>query len=200
MEALKLACRYSWNCQMATHRNISKILFDFIVEGKRSPEIIKKLLKFLNSYESYCNIASATKLDIFDINVVSAYWKGLSAGYDPEIWHNYTTLTPILNMPINYIREIMVDEDIVHPAKIIKKDEEDVVVEYRPVIKENDDLLLKEYPIEKKVINPFVKDCSIGDLVTIHFESIVEKITEDEFKTLASLTDKSLRKFNARRK
>ena len=201
MEALKLACKYSWNCHTAIHFGISEKLLDFITGKEKDSEKIRKLLKILNSYKSYCNIATANKIDDpFDIRVISYYWKGIGHELDTEIWHNYTTLSPLFNMPMKLINTNMVDEDFVHPAEVTRTDSEKIMIRYYPVIKHENGLALSEEKEEKNVTNPFAKKYQLRDMVAIHFESIIEKLTIEEFQTLSAIAKKSLERFNEKHK
>ena len=201
MKGLILACRYSWNCHTAIHFGISERLFDFITGKKKDPEKIKKLLKILSSYKSYCNIATASRIDDpFDIRVISYYWKGTGYELDTKIWHNYTTLSPLFNMPMEIINANMVDEDFVHPAEIIRTDGEKTIIKYYPVIKHKKGLALLEKRKEKNVANPFTEKYQPGDKIAMHFESIVEILDENEFKILSVITRESLKRFNEKHK
>ena len=197
VEGLRLACRYSLNCENA--RPFRKKIRDFLI-GKQEPmetEEIKVILSKLDSYKYYLAISKMNRIiNPLDRIVVSHYWKG-TPRLSGNLWHNYTTLIPILNMPAGLIKTEIVDECLVHPAKIKEKDGNILTVRYPRISKTRNGLELpKKRFYEKEVLDFTGEDVKKGDYVTIHFSTAVEKINADEFKNLLKTTYLSLKVFN----
>jgi hydrogenase maturation factor len=92
-----------------------------------------------------------------------------------------------------------VDECLVHPAKVrgIYGSRLTLMVRYPRISKTKNGLELpKKKFYEKEVVNFSGDNIEIGDYVTIHFSTAVEKINTDEFGTLLKITHLSLRAFN----
>lgn len=198
LEGLKLDAKYSYNCENARRFNFSDELISFI-EGREGVKKIKNILSKLEHFKFREDIAKINKIgDSSDPQVVSHYWKGtpIMAG---ELWHNYTTLIPILKMPSEFINPKIVDDCLVHPTEIVAA-KKNLIVKYRPVIKKDGKLSLDEKNVEKKIENPFMINFQEGDFSTMHFSCAIEKISIEEFKNLIRITESSLEKFNAQRR
>lgn len=196
---VKIASMYSFNCDNAQIYGFSLQLKDFAESKNADTKKIKDYLKKLDSHKFYEIIAKINGIENpFDYNVVSYYWKG-TPNLKKELWHNYTTLMPILKIPMDSIFVKLVDDCIVHPAKILESSEKSFLIKYLPIVKIKEKIILGA-ETEKIVGNPLSCKAAPGDYITIHFSSAVEKINYDEFKTLLFITKKSLEKFNELRK
>lgn len=200
MNGLILACMYSCNCEKALIYNISGELQKFISEQKQ-PEQIKRKLKSLESYKFYQTIAKLNTIDDpFDWQVVSYYWKGApELRKRKEIWHNRTTLLPLIKIPMEYIETKLINKCFIHPAKVVKVGKKELIVEYRPIIKKENKLTLSPKPIKEKVKNKFKKNIAVGSYLTIHFSSAIETISYQEYQNLIKISCRSLQKFNSER-
>ncbi len=201
MDGLKLASMYSYNCENAHLYGFSQQLKDF-AEGKNSDAMkTKHCLENLDGYK-FCEIIAKIndKEDPFDQGVISYYWKGIP-DLKGELWHNYTTLIPILKMPIELIFASMVDECLIHPARVIESSEQSFLIKYAPVIKTEIKLAVGVGEEKEKIINGSLFFNAVpGDLITIHYSTAIEKIDVDEFENLIRITERSLEKFNEQRK
>jgi len=83
-------------------------------------------------------------------------------------------------------------------VKEIKKTK--IVVDFQPLVIKDDKLQLGE-PIDREAITylddkSFVRNLKIGDIVTIHWGFVCEKINNEQLKNLRKYTEESLRIFN----
>jgi len=198
---LRLAARFSWNCETAKSKDvaISEDLKDFIKKSQNGETLIKEKLANLKTFGHYKNIACLNRVEnIFDARVVSSYWLGYPE-MKGNIYHNYTTLEPILKIQMDIIHPETINECFVHAAKVtgIKKDS--LVVEYRPVVK-NDNKLVLSNPRAKEVKNTFaIKRIWKGCHVAIHFSDTVGILNSEELEVLRKITLQSLVRFNSAR-
>lgn len=197
VDGIKLASLYSYNCENAHLYGFSQQLKDF-AEGKNSDaRKTRHCLKNLDGYKFCEIIAKINEIeDPFDPRVISYYWKG-TPDLKGELWHNYTTLIPILKMPIKLIFANMIDECFVHPAQVIESSEQSLLIKYAPVIKTEAKLAVGE-EMEKIINGPLCFKAVSNDLITIHYSTAIEKISEDEVQNLQQIIVHSLEKFNAR--
>jgi hydrogenase maturation factor len=196
MDGLKLASMYSYNCENAHLYGFSQQLKDF-AEGKNADaRKIRHCLTNLDGYK-FCEIIAKTNKieDPFDPRVISYYWKGIP-DLRGELWHNYTTLIPILKMPMQYIFADIVDKCFVQPAIVMGSSEKSFLVKYAPVIKTEIKLVIGE-EIEKTINGSLFFKATPGDFITIHYSSAIEKIDAEESHVLSQVINRSLEKFNA---
>lgn len=195
MQGLILACKYSCNCQKAVIFGLFKNLKQFI-DAPANPKLIAKNLSILESYKFYREIAKKNKIrDPFDTRVVSSYWRG-EPKLKGNIRHNYTTLIPLLKMPIELIDTDMLNECFVHPAKIILKKGDQLIVRYLPIVKDKNKLRLSRRHATKKIINIFKNKTDIHEYLTTHFSSAIENITDTEADRLMKISEHALNQFN----
>lgn len=201
-KGLKIACTYSWNCEMAEVHGVSKLLREY-TEGKFTNEdAIRNILNKLDSMKFYKQIAQAAGIqNPFDERVVSSYWTGSSAIAEGA-WHNYTTLLPIKDVPIEYIHTELLDNCMVSGAIIEDVSDMDMTVGviYIPIEKTSSVLKLGSYSSTriKKPINTF--RLKRGDYIAAHFSVCAEKLTKERYERLIETTRLSLDKFNSIRK
>lgn len=196
MEGLKLAARYSYVCERARLLKLADDLRNFFQYGMGDFQKIENILKGLASYDFYRKIAHLNNRNVFDEEVVSFYWKGSPKLKGWEYIHNGSTLVPIIRLRMNLIEPELVDECIVHLAKVTESCADgDFWVKYNPIIKTKKGLKLNG-TIELKVKNELGLELKKGDWVTIHFRRIIEKISKQEADNLLKLTKKNLTNFN----
>lgn len=198
MDGLKLAAKYSYVCERAKLLKISETLRNFFQHNIGNEKIIENILKGLASFDFYQKIAHLNKKNIFDEEVVAFYWKGSPKLKGEEFIHNNSTLLPIIQLRMNQIVSELVDECVVHPARIVEKthdDTKDYWVEYRPIVKTNRGLKLGEKS-EIRAVNELNLELKEGDWIAIHFRRIIETISRKEAQHLKRLTKKALKNFN----
>ncbi len=194
-EGLQLACRYSFNCQHAKHFGMAERLREFSL-GNLKEDSARNILERFDSYRFYKTIAEINGVeDPFDQRVISYYWRGRPK-LDGELWHNFTTLMPISNLPSEHIDVNLVDDCFVHQAVVNGIFPDRVVVKYFPVEIRDKKLVLAERPNQKEVKNIFFAKLKAGDPVTIHFSHIIEKLDIVDARAVTVLTHRSLDKFN----
>lgn len=198
MEGLKLASRYSYVCERARLLKLADDLRNFFQYGMGDVQKIENILKGLASYDFYRKIAHLNNRDVFDEEVISFYWKGSPKLKGWEYIHNGSTLVPIIRLRMNLIEPELVDECVVHPARVTEScTDGDFWVKYNPIIKTKKGLKLNG-AIELKVKNELGLELKKGDWVTIHFRRIIEKISKKEAEYLLNLTKKNLKNFNSK--
>lgn len=198
MDGLKLASMYSYNCENAHIYGFQQQLKDFAQKKTGDAKKIRNCITKLESYKFYEIIAKINGMeDPFDQRIISYYWKG-TPNLKGELWHNYTTFITILEIPMESIFVKLVDECIVHPAKVIESSENSFLVKYFPAVKIKGKIILGA-ETEKIVSNSLPCKAAPGDYITIHFSSAVEKINDKELKTLLFITERSLEKFEKAR-
>ncbi len=200
MDGLKLAAKYSYVCERARLLKISEALRSFFQHNIGNEKIIEKFLKGLASFNFYQKIAQLNQKNVFDEEVISFYWKGSPKLKGEEFIHNNSTLLPIVQLRMNQIVSELVDECVVHPARIVEKthDDKDYWAEYRPIIKTNRGLKLGKKS-EIRAVNELNLELKEGDWITIHFRRIIETISRKEAEHLERLTKKALKNFNKRK-
>lgn len=195
---LQLACRYSFNCQHATHFGVSDKLKEFALGKSKAEETIRNILERLDSYRFLRIIAEANGFENpFDPQVISYYWRG-TPELEGELWHNFTTLLPIFRLPAEKISAEMIDECVVHSAVVLKTSSNRtiVTVRYFPIEIRKGKIAVAKNPKQKEVENIFFAGLKTGDIITIHFSKIVEKVKMMDVGALTALTNRSLGKFN----
>lgn len=202
MEGLKLAAKYSYVCEKARLLKFSNDLYDYFRHGKGEAERIEKILKNLLSYDFYRRIAQLNHKEPFDEEVVSFYWKGNPELKGEEWIHNASTLIPIIQIKMHQIVEELVDDCVVHPAKISDKiSNREWWVIYQPITKTlKKDKLTLGPKVELIVQNELDLDLKEGDWVTVHFRKVIEKISQKEADKLLKLTKEALKNFNKKNK
>ncbi|MCX6731482.1 MAG: DUF6390 family protein [Candidatus Parcubacteria bacterium] len=193
---IQLACRYSFNCQHATHFGISERLKELSSGRLKEEGVARNLLEKLTSYRFFKVIAEINGIeDPFDPRVISYYWRG-EPELEGELWHNFTTLLPIVRLPAEKISAEMVDECLIHSAVVSKTFPGKIVVNYFPVEIRNGKIAVAKKSKQKEVENVFLGGLKKNDIVTIHFSKVIERIGIIDVGTLTALTNRSLEKFN----
>lgn len=199
MEGIILACKYSCNCEKAIIFGLFKNLKHFI-ETQENLKLTAKQLSIFDSYKFYQNIAKKNKIkDPLDISVISSYWRG-EPKLKGNIWHNYTTLIPLLKIPTELIDMEILNECFIHPAKIILKKGDQLAVKYRPIVKDKNKLRMSKKYATKKIINTFKANAAINSYLTVHFSNAIENITEQQAINLSMISERALSRFNKEKK
>jgi len=200
MDGLRLACVYSWNCEKARLFKVSDLLLDFAKSGRGDENLIKKALALLDTDEFYQKIArdNFREGDMFNKRTVSSYWRG-SPVLTGSIWHNYTTIEPIIKLPIEAIDADMINECLVHAGMVESVKDGVLEIKYRPIVKKEKELAIGSYA-RRSIDRVFPDSVSEGDLVAFHFFSSTEVISDNDAARLANITEFSLKKFNGERK
>jgi len=181
---------------MARSVNASKTLFNFANKKVGEAKRIKKILEYLDTDRYYKEIAEKNGgVDVFDMDVMSSYWTG-SPELNGGVWHNYTTLIPLLEIPISNIAPEIIDECVVHCGEVKSVSSNRVTVSYNPIIKEDGNLVLGE--LREKVIEHAFDHFSVkkGVSVAFHFSVCTEIIGAEECNRLIDITKDSLSRFN----
>ena len=195
-KGIRLACKYSFNCQHANLLDATETLKKVSLGAEMHADDIKEILKKLDTYPFYKAIAKINNIDDpFDIRVISYYWRG-TPKLKGNLWHNFTTLLPIKNLPMRHIDPNLIDDCLVHHAVITHSSPDKIIAKYFPVEKENKVLKISERAKSKEVKNIFFGKIKNGEIVTIHFSHIIEKIDVPSAITIDNLTRQSLKKFN----
>lgn len=155
-----------------------------------------ELITGLDFYKFYKPLAERMGLPTLDPRVVSAYWLGNSG----EEFHNWTTLSPVLKLPMERIRVAEVDDCFVHPANVLEVHNTKLVVAYNPVTVNGDELELGQ-TTKREVSRELLTD-KIGEhsFVSIHFGGAIQRIDSETYATLQQLTIDALTRFNATRR
>jgi len=196
MNGLQLACVYSWNCEKACLIGASDYLKKCAKGNMVKEEKVKKIISRLETDPFYEQISADNKIeDYLDLRVVSSYWKGTPVLLE-DVWHNNTTLTPLLKLPLEYIDTEIIDECMVHCGIVKEVSGNMMRVAYRPVVKSKNCLKLGIITL-KKIKKP-LNNISISkdDFISFHFSVCAEKLTKEEFDRLYKITILSLNKFN----
>lgn len=196
MDGVKMSCIYSWNCDRAKGSGVSGVLLNFAKNPKADIQKIREILLSLEIGKFYKKIAEANSIsDIFDAITVSYYWTGRPdlAG---ELWHNYTTLLPLLAVPFPLLKIELIDDCLVRSGEVIRVQDGGLAVRYRPLIKNETGLAVSGSFQEKNIGKEFEGCVVEGDLVTFHFSSFTGIIDFDNACILDKITERSLCKFN----
>jgi hypothetical protein len=200
MRGLRLACLYSCSCEHARMYGFADRLKKFSLAGEGDEDEIIQMLSRLDSRDYYSLIAKKNQIrDPFDIRVVSYYWRGVPQ-LKGNLWHNITTLIPIIKLNLQRIRSEMVDECFVQRARVLRVEGSQLIVEYNPVIVKDGSLALTQKTLEKKVENLIpnysIVSFEVGDNISIHFSTAVEKLAPFDANILSAITLRSLSLFN----
>jgi len=198
MKGLRLASRYSCVCEHARLYRIARNLKLFATNGSAEEKIIQ-MLSMLDSKDYYDEIGQKNDIgDPFDIRIVSYYWRGVPK-LKGDLWHNFTVLLPIIKLHISHIQPEMVDDCLVHWAKVVEVNGSKINVEYHPMEVKDNKLIVGDKHIRKDVESLMTHMPKVGDLVTIHFSTAVESLEPRDANILLSITRRSLKKFNSLR-
>lgn len=196
MDGIRMSCVYSWNCDKAKGLGVSGMLLDFAKNPETDIQKIQETLLLLEIGKFYKKIAEVNSMsDPFDARIVSYYWTGQPylAG---ELWHNYTTLLPLLSAPFSFLKIGLIDNCLVRAGEVVKTRDGGFVARYRPLIKNETGLAIAKTFQEKNIGKEFGDSVKEGDLIAFHFSNFTEKITADNAGILDKITEQSLNKFN----
>lgn len=195
IQSLKYACL----CEKAKFFGAQKKIRHILSCKTSTPEEerwARELITGLDFFKFYHPIAKANKCDTLDPRVVSAYW----LGNPTENFHNWTTLLPILVLPMERIEVAQVDSCFVHSAVVQEVRSDTLVVAYNPVVKKDDKLELGQ-TTQREVSRELLTDAvSDSMFVTIHFGGAIQKIDPETYATLQQLTIDALTRFNDTRR
>ena len=205
IEGIKILSRYSFNCKTAQRLGISRTLFNYAQGKIKDVQMAEKIISLLNTDKYYKAIAAALHLDPrerFCRIIAEYYWKGKGIGIDIELWHNYTTLLPLLKVPESFYELREINKCFIHAARVVSATPQDHPrVEYQPVVLKREGLVLNSNLLVKtEVENPFEYELKTEDYVSLHFGDIIEKIKKEEYEGLKKISEKALQKFNQLKK
>lgn len=195
MNGLKLASRYSFNCEGAKRFKARDILFQCALNGSNI-KLARIVLEKLETYPYYQQIAKAHGLEIFDIRVISHYWLFQEPNLSDGLHHNFTTLLPIARLPVSAIDVKIARECFVLPARVLRVSHDSIDVETHSIIKSANALKLSHAPINSRVKNPYGLQLARGAIITVHFSDAIELIDEIAFNRLIDATHASLIRFH----
>lgn len=194
IEGLRLTFKYVSCCEKMkrfleipdfTRNNVSKL---------------KKIFESLDFFKYYEKIARLNNIDdLFNIRIASCYWTGYPK-LNGDLYHNWTTLTPILKMPIKKVDAKMVDDCFVQTGIIMSVKGNFINVRYRPIIKSHKRLTLGE-PKEKTINKGFLVKRRVQpyNWITFHFGTAIEIINTEKYLELLKTSESVLDKFNKNR-
>mgnify|MGYP001608489550 FL=1 len=134
MDGVRISCVYSWNCEKAKALGASGILLDFAKNLETDIQKIREALLSLEIGKFYRKIAEINSMsDIFDARIASYYWMG-QPDLAGELWHNYTTLLPLLVVPFQFFKIELIDNCLVRTGEVVRVGDDDFVVRYHPLI------------------------------------------------------------------
>jgi hypothetical protein len=130
-------------------------------------------------------------------------------GYVPDLakpHHNFHVMNIWLRAGKINIQHTLksIDECRISWGKVTEIKKSSVLVDWQPLIIENDKLkqgqIIKREVLTQFSNQGFVKDLNIGDIVTIHWGWVCEKINDNQLKNLHKYTLESLTIFNKQAK
>jgi len=201
--------------------NLNRILSEFEVmypylkliarENKIKDEFNSEVVEAYwlgNTLTESVNIKNLYRHFTEDKNLKSKLKKGLVEkvlGLQPDLvkpHHNFHVMNIWLRAgKINIMHTLKsIDECRISWGKVKKIKKSTILVDYQPLIIKNDKITLGEV-IERGVLTQFdnksfVKDLKIGDIVTIHWGWVCEKINNQQLNNLKKYTLESLNIFN----
>jgi len=201
--------------------NLNRILSEFEVmypylkliarENKIKDEFNSEVVEAYwlgNTLTESVNIKNLYRHFTEDKNLKSKLKKGLVEkvlGLQPDLakpHHNFHVMNIWLRAgKINIMHTLKsIDECRISWGKVKKIKKSTILVDYQPLIIKNDKITLGEV-IERGVLTQFdnksfVKDLKIGDMVTIHWGWVCEKINNQQLNNLKKYTLESLNIFN----
>ncbi len=177
------------------------------IKDEFSPEVVEAYW-LGNSLTEGVNIRNLYRHFTEDKNLKSKIKKSTIEkvlGYIPERTkphHNFHVMNIWLRAGKLNIKHTLksIDECRISWGKVRQVKKNSLIVEYQPLIIVNDQLQLGEI-IDREVLTQFddkgfVKDLKIGDIVTIHWGWVCEKINNAQLANLQKYTLESLNIFN----
>ncbi|MBI5046082.1 MAG: hypothetical protein HZC14_03755 [Candidatus Niyogibacteria bacterium] len=200
MDGIRMSCVYSWNCDKAKGLGVSDILLNFAKNSETDVQKIQETLFLLEIGKFYKKIAEINSMsDPFDKRIVSYYWTG-QPNLAGELWHNYTTLLPLLAVPFSFLKIGLIDNCLARAGEVVRTGKGGLVARYRPLIKNETGLAISETFQEKNIEKVFGGPVKKGDLIIFHFSNFTGKINFHNAGILDKITKQSLNKFNAEHK
>lgn len=195
LAGLQLYARYAWNCNGARHRKSSQLLLQ---AGQGQLDFDQTLVKIeLESLSAFCylqQIAQDNGLDPFALEVVKAFWRGQDDGLRVDIHHNWQTISGQTPQTIQLqLREA--ERCLVLPGRVISVAEDKVSVEFSPLQIIDGQLQLSRNRRIKSILNPFLA-LRARDWVSVHFDSVAERINRAQVERLLEITQQALDRFN----
>ena len=194
IEGLRLTFKYASCCEKM------KRSFGIPDLTRNNVGKLKKIFESLDFFKYYKKIARLNNIDdLLNIRIASYYWTGYPK-LNGDLYHNWTTLIPILKMPIKKIDVKMVDDCFVQAGIIMSVKGNSINVKYRPIIKSHKRLVLGKQ--KEKVINKgFLVKRRVQpyNWITFHFGTAIEIINTEKYLELLKISESVLDKLNKNR-
>lgn len=189
MSGIELACRYSYGCTMATRLNINNLLLEGATEGKNLEKIAKTFEQF-DFFPFFETIASAKKENIWEKNVVRAYWLADDVdrpcnSHGAGVLHDLEIIMNTKQIKENVINILL--DCLVSSARIKDIQQKGLfLIENKKVVFRDKAFFLTN---EEKIVEQVVPDnFKKGQLVSLHLGKIRERITINQETSLLSAT------------
>jgi len=202
-----------------------RIIFDYCCGKTRNFKMVKKLLESIDSVNLYLNlIAEKSGKKPFSRDVVEAYWIGNSlldsisgadlrkvikgsfkpglakilAGNIPDnaaLHHSFHVfhINSLTKAPIFFAN---IDNCRIHSGKVLSVKENHAVVSYKPLVKRGE--IEQKGAVEKKIgYNKKMFMPVIGDIIAVHWNLAIEKLTENQAKNLEKYTLRNIDAVNS---
>lgn len=171
-----------------------KILSGYLSGKKVSEKEVRNVLKdFEGAYPYYKRIAESNRIDDpFDEKVVRAYWIGNDLlNKAKNAHHSYHVYVVGSVTGRIELKGKLLDICRVSWGEVIRKKEDRVIVKYRP-IKNNilsGDFINKSFLWRKE----YIPKIEMGDMVSCHWNHVVEIINQEDVKNLKKYTNLTLK-------
>lgn len=179
----------------------SSMLSDFIGGEKTDKKKIKSILEKEFIVSGYYKIIAQThKLDLFDVKVIEAYWTG------NELLDKFFKTGKIIPYHLYHViavgsisgrikfNDLKRDQCRINWGKVLKINNSKILVEYQPLKKKN-----KEFVLDRKIVKQadwdknFTPKLQIGNIVSIHWNKIIEILSKNKVKQLQHYTKLTLK-------
>ena len=183
MKGLKLHCLYAYGCDMATMLGVNEVLKGFAKGDIANAPAIIRIIEKLKYFPRIPEIAEKLNKGIFSKEVAREYWLKR---------HTAETLVKILGMreradlPELAIQKLL--DSTISWGRII----DGTTVETKRVLFREDGFYLSEDKISVGSLIP-LEFLQKGDFVSIHLESIREKLTEEQGKILLEANQEAIK-------
>lgn len=202
LAGLRLACCYMWNCKKSETLGVSDKLLSFALGKDNNNEKIKReirrILKQFKPYQFYKELAEILDQNEYAEKVVSSYWIG-EPFFFPSFFHNYTILLPWKNGHLNDLGLSALNRCFIHVGLVEEINKKEVKLKYRPLVLEKNKLIFDKLTTTEKINNFLNLKLEKKNFVTLHYNSVAEKIPLLLAKKLSENSKKALKVFNKSR-
>jgi hypothetical protein len=200
MSGLKLAALYGiypYQLGFCGPRKKSGLLLDYLRGKKVSQSKIRETLKqFKGAYPYYELIAKNNNIkDVFDQKVVKAYWIGNSLlKKAPNSHHSFHVFVKGSVTGRIELKGKLLDICRISWGEVIEKKSNKVIIKYQPIKKIKNKYILADF-IEKKILwdKEIVPDIKIGDMVSSHWNHLIQVLSKQDIANLKKYTNLILR-------